>query len=54
MTSSGARIVVVGIGADGWDGLCARAQSAVLAADEVVGSARQLALLPGDAPPRRP
>ncbi|HWF34253.1 MAG TPA: precorrin-6y C5,15-methyltransferase (decarboxylating) subunit CbiE [Solirubrobacteraceae bacterium] len=40
------RIVVVGIGADGWDGLGAPARAAILAAEEVVGSARQLALLP--------
>jgi precorrin-6Y C5,15-methyltransferase (decarboxylating) len=43
-----APIVVVGIGADGWTGLGEAAHSAVLAADEVVGSARQLALLPDD------
>jgi precorrin-6B C5,15-methyltransferase / cobalt-precorrin-6B C5,C15-methyltransferase len=41
-----APIVVVGIGADGWAGLGASARAAVLAADEVIGSARQLALLP--------
>jgi len=46
-------IVVVGIGADGWDGLGASARRAVLGADEVIGSERQLALLPDDAPPRR-
>lgn len=38
-------IAVVGIGAEGWAGLGERARRAVLAADEVVGSARQLALL---------
>jgi precorrin-6Y C5,15-methyltransferase (decarboxylating) len=40
------RIAVVGIGADGWPGLGEPARAAILAADEVVGSARQLALLP--------
>ncbi|HEV7808822.1 MAG TPA: precorrin-6y C5,15-methyltransferase (decarboxylating) subunit CbiE [Solirubrobacteraceae bacterium] len=40
------RIVVVGIGADGWAGLGERARAAILAADELVGSPRQLALLP--------
>lgn len=43
---SGARIVVVGVGADGWAGLGEAAREAVLEADEIVGSARQLALLP--------
>jgi precorrin-6Y C5,15-methyltransferase (decarboxylating) len=51
--SGGARIVVVGIGADGWDGLGRSAREAVLGAGEVVGSERQLDLLPADAPPRR-
>ena len=51
----GARIVVVGIGADGWEGLAPAARAAVLEADEIVGSARQLESLPADAgPPRRP
>jgi precorrin-6Y C5,15-methyltransferase (decarboxylating) len=44
-----APIVVVGIGADGWTGLGEAARAAVLAADEIVGSARQLALLGDDA-----
>jgi precorrin-6Y C5,15-methyltransferase (decarboxylating) len=39
-------IVVVGIGADGWAGLGEPARAAILAAAEVVGSERQLALLP--------
>lgn len=52
--SDGARIVVVGIGADGWAGLSQAARAAVLAADEVIGSERQLALLPRDAPRGRP
>ncbi|MEV0290181.1 precorrin-6y C5,15-methyltransferase (decarboxylating) subunit CbiE [Kribbella sp. NPDC050820] len=41
-------VTVVGIGADGWDGLSPAAQSAVLAADVLMGSTRQLALVPGD------
>jgi precorrin-6B C5,15-methyltransferase / cobalt-precorrin-6B C5,C15-methyltransferase len=51
--TGGARIVVVGIGADGWAGLGERARAAILAADEVIGSRRQLALLPDQAPPAR-
>lgn len=39
------RIAVVGIGADGWAGLGEAARAAVLAADEIFGSARQLALV---------
>jgi len=39
-------IVIVGIGADGWAGLGEPARAAILAAEEIVGSARQLALLP--------
>ncbi|MGA2453869.1 MAG: precorrin-6y C5,15-methyltransferase (decarboxylating) subunit CbiE [Solirubrobacteraceae bacterium] len=42
------RLAVVGIGADGWAGLGEAARGAVLAAAEVVGSARQLALLPAN------
>jgi precorrin-6Y C5,15-methyltransferase (decarboxylating) len=41
-------IVVVGIGADGWDGLTPRARRAVEDADVLRGSARQLALVPDD------
>ncbi|WP_406052177.1 precorrin-6y C5,15-methyltransferase (decarboxylating) subunit CbiE [Kribbella sp. NBC_00889] len=41
-----AEVTVVGVGADGWDGLSPAAQSAVLAADVLMGSARQLALVP--------
>ncbi len=48
--SHGARIVVVGIGADGWEGLAPPAREAILAADEVIGSPRQLELLAADAP----
>ncbi len=40
------RIVVVGIGADGWPGLADAARTAIRTADEVIGSARQLELLP--------
>ena len=38
-----ATVVVVGVGADGWDGLGAGARAAVDAADVIFGSARQLA-----------
>ncbi len=41
-----APLVVVGIGADGWPGLGEPARAALLASAEIVGSARQLALLP--------
>ncbi len=39
-------VTVVGIGADGWDGLSPAARSAVSAADVLMGSTRQLALVP--------
>ncbi|KIZ19496.1 bifunctional cobalt-precorrin-7 (C(5))-methyltransferase/cobalt-precorrin-6B (C(15))-methyltransferase [Streptomyces natalensis] len=39
---------VVGIGADGWDGLPARSQQALREAEVLIGGARQLGLLPGD------
>ena len=39
-------LVVVGIGADGWAGLGEAARAAVLAAEVIVGSQRQLALVP--------
>ncbi len=39
-------MVVVGIGADGWPGLASPARAALDAADVVLGSARQLDLLP--------
>jgi precorrin-6Y C5,15-methyltransferase (decarboxylating) len=45
-------ITVVGIGADGWEGLGEPARAAVLAADLLVGGERQLALVP-DAPAER-
>ena len=41
-----ARLTVVGLGADGWPGLGEPARAAVLAADTIVGSERQLALVP--------
>ena len=44
--STGGRVTVVGIGADGWSGLTQDARDAALAADVVVGSPRQLDLLP--------
>jgi precorrin-6B C5,15-methyltransferase / cobalt-precorrin-6B C5,C15-methyltransferase len=46
-------VVVVGIGADGWDGLSPRARRAVEDADVLRGSARQLALVPDDVPAER-
>ncbi len=39
-------IAVVGIGADGWAGLGDEARAAILGAEEIIGSPRQLALLP--------
>ncbi len=41
-------LTVVGIGADGWSGLSGQAREAVLRADVVVGSPRQLAYLPSE------
>lgn len=46
-------ISVVGIGADGWAGLSDDARDAVVGADMVVGSARQLALVPDSVASRR-
>jgi precorrin-6B C5,15-methyltransferase / cobalt-precorrin-6B C5,C15-methyltransferase len=40
------RLIVVGVGADGWDGLTAATQAVILAAEVVLGGPRQLALLP--------
>jgi precorrin-6Y C5,15-methyltransferase (decarboxylating) len=42
------RIAVVGIGADGWRGLGDAARGAIRAADTIIGSRRQLGLLPAD------
>ncbi|WP_344605674.1 precorrin-6y C5,15-methyltransferase (decarboxylating) subunit CbiE [Sporichthya brevicatena] len=41
-------VTVVGIGADGWDGLAATSQAAVRAAEVVVGGRRHLTYLPPD------
>jgi precorrin-6Y C5,15-methyltransferase (decarboxylating) len=47
-------ITVVGIGADGWTGLGEPARAAILAAETIVGSKRQLALIPDTPAERRP
>jgi precorrin-6B C5,15-methyltransferase / cobalt-precorrin-6B C5,C15-methyltransferase len=48
-------LVVVGIGADGWDGLTAATRAVILSADVVLGGPRQLALLPvADGQARQP
>ncbi|MGW4640567.1 precorrin-6y C5,15-methyltransferase (decarboxylating) subunit CbiE [Sphaerisporangium sp. NPDC004334] len=39
-------VVVVGVGADGWDGLSPAARAEVAGAEVLVGSVRQLALIP--------
>ncbi len=39
-------LTIVGIGEDGWDGLCEQSRMSIHAADIVAGSARQLAFLP--------
>ncbi|MUN39587.1 precorrin-6y C5,15-methyltransferase (decarboxylating) subunit CbiE [Actinomadura litoris] len=41
-------VTVVGIGADGWDGLSGAAREAFRAAEVVMGGVRQLGLLPAD------
>ncbi|WJK39080.1 precorrin-6y C5,15-methyltransferase (decarboxylating) subunit CbiE [Solwaraspora sp. WMMA2056] len=46
-----ARITVVGIGADGWDGLCGAGRAALRRADVLMGSRRQIDVVP---PPHRP
>ncbi|EFV91457.1 precorrin-6Y C5,15-methyltransferase (decarboxylating), partial [Dietzia cinnamea P4] len=43
-----ARVVVVGIGGDGWQGLDEARQRAVLGADVLLGGERHLAMIPGD------
>ncbi|SDE84997.1 precorrin-6Y C5,15-methyltransferase (decarboxylating) [Blastococcus fimeti] len=48
-----APVTVVGIGADGWDGLSPAARRTVAAADVLRGSARQLGLVPDDVPAER-
>lgn len=50
MSTNEHRLAVVGIGADGWAGLGDPARAAVTGADEVVGSVRQLDLLPPSVP----
>ena len=47
-------VTVVGIGADGWDGLSPRAQRAVTDAEVLMGSTRQLGLVPESAAKRVP
>lgn len=47
-------VVVVGIGADGWDGLAPRAQAAIRAAEVLMGSTRQLGLIPESSAKRVP
>lgn len=42
-------VAVVGIGADGWDGLAPAARTAIADARVLLGAARQLALVPSDA-----
>ncbi|MGW5364771.1 precorrin-6y C5,15-methyltransferase (decarboxylating) subunit CbiE [Actinopolymorpha pittospori] len=46
-------VTVVGIGADGWDGLAATSRTALQDAEVLVGGARQLALLPASCPGER-
>lgn len=46
MSAADSRLAVVGIGADGWAGLGETAREAISAAELIVGSERQLALLP--------
>ncbi|MGB3287214.1 SAM-dependent methyltransferase, partial [Mycolicibacter algericus] len=46
MPTQAHHVTVVGIGADGWDGLGEPARAAVAAADVVIGAPRQLDLLP--------
>jgi precorrin-6B C5,15-methyltransferase / cobalt-precorrin-6B C5,C15-methyltransferase len=50
---SASEVTVVGIGADGWAGLPGASREALLRADVVVGSERQLALLDPDVPAER-
>ncbi|MGY1770313.1 precorrin-6y C5,15-methyltransferase (decarboxylating) subunit CbiE [Blastococcus sp. SYSU D00813] len=46
-------VVVVGIGADGWDGLAPTSRAEVERAEVLMGSARQLALVPDSVPAER-
>lgn len=47
------RIPVVGIGADGWEGLSGIARAAIRECEVLLGSSRQLALLPDEVPAHR-
>ncbi|MFW0790688.1 precorrin-6y C5,15-methyltransferase (decarboxylating) subunit CbiE [Gordonia sp. CPCC 205333] len=47
MSGGARRFIVVGIGADGWDGLSRRAQDELTGATTIIGSSRQLSLLSG-------
>ncbi|MGY1591067.1 precorrin-6y C5,15-methyltransferase (decarboxylating) subunit CbiE [Geodermatophilus sp. SYSU D00708] len=53
MTVATARLVVVGIGADGWDGLAPASRAEVERAEVLLGSARQLHLVPASVGARR-
>ena len=46
MSSSDLRVTVVGVGADGWDGLTRAARSIIGSAEVVLGGPRQLELVP--------
>jgi precorrin-6Y C5,15-methyltransferase (decarboxylating) len=48
-----AEVIVVGVGADGWAGLSPAAQEAIAKADVLMGSARQLGLVPAGTAERR-
>lgn len=50
----GASVTVIGIGADGWDGLSPAARRALAAARVILGSRRQLDLLPEPGAPAEP
>jgi len=41
-------VTIVGLGADGWDGLAARSRAAISGARVIIGGPRQLDLLPAD------
>jgi precorrin-6Y C5,15-methyltransferase (decarboxylating) len=53
VTDNPAWLTVVGIGADGWRGLSGTAAAALTDADVILGSARQLDLLPDEVPGER-
>ena len=55
MPTSELRVTVVGVGADGWDGLTPAAREVIASADVVLGGPRQLRLLPpSDSQARQP